>query len=234
MTTLSAKQTSRAIDLKSWIGNKPARSQSRSNIFMPIRLSALKERLGFFRDYPSFQLTAVITLMAVLLFITTCFLSKNLKAQLQTQSISLAQQVKSLSASAISTDRLEAEHERLRALEADADEIGLLALQSTQRELLSYDVFAEPDPNMSFSTSVYYVFGQQFRSGIDQLIAHVNGRDCPTEVEVDRSLEESLSLSGRRGFTHTGLSRGSTQSRYGRYMSRIERVIVDEICKERA
>jgi hypothetical protein len=126
------------------------------------------------------------------------------------------------------------ERERLWALEQDAEKIKFLALQSTQRELLSYDVFPEPDPNVGFSASVFHLFGQRFRSGIEGLTARVNGGDCPTEVEVNRALEESLVRTGRSRFTRLDLSRGPRLSGYGNYMSRIERVIVDEICKERA
>lgn len=234
MTTLSAKQAGRAIELNRWRRGRSTSFQSLSTILDLSNLRALKERLSFIRDYPSFLVAIIVTLISVFLFISTWLMSKNLKTQVQKASISLGQQVQSLSATAISAGQMNRELEHLQALQEDANKIGLLAMQSTQRELLSYDVFPEPDPNMDFSVSVFHTFGHRFRSGVDKLIARVKSRDCPTEVEVNRALEESLLHSGRGGFASTALSRNPIQNGYGRYMSRIERTIIDEICKERA
>jgi hypothetical protein len=72
----------------------------------------------------------------------------------------------------------------------DVNDIINLARQTTERELLSYDIFPEPDPN-GFSQLVFQQFGQKFRQGIENLISQYNGRDCPTITELQRRLQES-------------------------------------------
>ncbi len=202
------------------------------------------QKLSVFKNNLSLLVPVIIVLVSVLLFIPTQLMSSRLKKDVEQESINNGgRKIKSLEKSAVSRQQYEMEAERQKAHAIDANEIAKLAIQSTQRELLSYDIFPAPEPN-GFSGLIFQQFGQNFRSGIDKLILNVNGRDCPTDAEIQRGLENSSSRSRSRGRGGSMMSssrmssaRGySGMSLYGgsqRYGS-IDRMIVDEMCKDRA
>ncbi|MHC4426189.1 MAG: hypothetical protein ACYSYV_08840 [Planctomycetota bacterium] len=204
------------------------------------------QKLSVFKNNLSLLLPVVIGLIAVLLFVPTQLMSSKLKERVEQDSIwKLGNKARDLEENAVSRDQYEKEAQRQEAHANDANEIAALALQSTQRELLSYDIFPEPDPN-GFSGLIFQEFGQRLRSGIDGLIARVGGGDCPTDAELDRGLEDSSARSGRRGrsssmrdYAGSGGSRGRMGmygSMYGGMGSagNIRRMIVDEMCQARA
>jgi len=185
----------------------------------------------------------IIALVSVLLFLPTMLMSDKLKKTIEQESINNGgRKIKNLETSAVSREQYEKEAERQKAHAADANEIANLARQTTQRELLSYDIFPAPEPN-GFSGLIFQKFGIEYRTGIDKMILNVNGRDCPTDAEIERGLEDSSSRSRSRrgggGFSSrsassrtqsSGLYPGGSMMRVGR----IERMIVDEMCKDRA
>jgi len=201
------------------------------------------QKLSVFKNNLSLLVPVIIVLVSVLLFIPTQLMSSKLTKEVEQVSInSGGTKIKSLEKSAVSRQQYEMEAERQKAHATDANEIAKLAIQSTQRELLSYDIFPV-DPN-GFSGLIFQQFGQNFRSGIDKLILSVSGRDCPTDAEIQRGLENSSSRnrSRGRGASMISSSRMSSSSGYSgiglyggsmRYGS-IDRMIVDEMCKDRA
>jgi len=197
------------------------------------------QKLSVFKNNLSLLVPVIIALVSVLLFIPTQLMSSKLKKQVEQESINNGgRRIKALEKTAVSRKQYEMEAERQKAHAADANEIAKLAVQSTQRELLSYDIFPAPDPN-GFSGLIFQQFGQAYRSGIDKMILSVNGRDCPTDAEIERGLENSSSSSRTRGrglsmmSSPRGLSGGGL---YGGSMmfGNIQRMIVDEMCKDRA
>jgi len=194
------------------------------------------QKLSVFKNNLSLLVPVIITLVSVLLFVPTQLMSSKLKKDVEQESINKGgRKIKNLETSAVSRQQYEMEAERQKAHATDANEIAKLAIQSTQRELLSYVIFPAPDPN-GFSGLIFQEFGQRFRSGIDKLTVRVNGRDCPTDAEIERGLENSSSSSRtRRGGAFS--SRAQTTGRYPGGSMRfgsIDRMIVDEMCKDRA
>lgn len=199
------------------------------------------QKLSVFKNNLSLLVPVIIVLVSVLLFIPTQLMSSKLRKDVDQESIIKGiRRVGILDGKAVSRIQYEMEAERQKAHANDANEIADLARQSTQRELLSYDIFPEPDP-CGFSGLIFQKFGQQFRSGIEELIARVNGRDCPTEDELNRGLEASSARSiMRRGSSsmsaYSDYSRSSSRGTPGRTMmlSEIDRMIVNQICIDRA
>jgi len=196
------------------------------------------QKLSVFKNNLSLLVPVIITFVSLVLFIPTQLMSSKLTKEVKQKSIAEgAMKIGQLEKSAVSNQQYEMEAERQKAHAADANEIEKLAIQSTQRELLSYDIFPAPDPN-GFSGLIFQQFGQNFRSGIDTMILDVKGRDCPTDDEIQRGLEDSSLRSQSRG---RGASRMSSYSGYSgrgyggsmRYGS-VDRIIVDEMCKDRA
>jgi hypothetical protein len=202
-------------------------------------------KLSVFKNNLSLLASVIIALVSVLLFIPTQLMSSKLTEQVEQESINNGlEKIKRLETSAVSSQQYEMEAERQKAHAADANEVVRLARQTTQRELLSYDIFPAPDAN-GFSGLIFQKFGQNFRSGIDNSILNVvNGGDCPTDVEIERGLENASSSGRMRG---RGLSSMMSSSRYGGYsgmdmyggegsmmLGNINRMIIDEMCKDRA
>ena len=201
------------------------------------------QKLSVFKNNLSLLVPVIIVLVSVLLFIPTQLMSSKLKKDVEQKSINDGgRRIKRLETSAVSRQQYEMEAERQKAHATDANEIAKLAIQSTQREMLSYDIFPEPDVN-GFSGLIFQEFGQRFRGEIDKLTVRVNGRDCPTDAEIERGLENSSSRNRSRGrgfgmdMGMGSSSRGSSGGLYGGSSMRfgsIDRMIVDEMCQDRA
>jgi hypothetical protein len=195
------------------------------------------QKLSVFKNNLSLLVPVIIGLLSVLLFIPTQLMSSRLRARVAEESIRKAgNRIDLLSESAVSRTQWEKEAERQLDHANDANEITKLAEQSTRRALLSYDIF--PDVNSS-SALVFQEFGQRFRSAIEELTVRFNGRDCPTQAELDRGLEDSAVSSRGRSRWGSGLplpSRSSPSGRVGttRMLNNIQRMIVDQMCQERA
>jgi hypothetical protein len=201
------------------------------------------QKLSVFKNNLSLLVPVIIALVSVLLFVPTQLMSSKLKKEVEQESINNgARKIKNLETTAVSSQQYEMEAERQKEHAADANEVARLAMQTTQRELLSYDIFPAPDPN-GFSGLIFQKFGENFRSGIDNMVLSVNGRDCPTDAEIERGLENSSTSGRMRG---RGLSSRMPMSReysgmdlYGSggssmMFGNINRMIVDEMCKDRA
>jgi hypothetical protein len=215
------------------------------------------KKLSVFRNNLSLLIPIIIMLVAILLFIPTKLMSSRLKEK-TTKSVSIGKRVKSEIENTVANEGWKVVQEQQREHAKDADEVVLLAQQSTQRELLSYDIFL--DPNIT-SALVFQRFGQRYRDAVDEMILEVNGGDRPTQIEIERGLEDSAVNSrmrrGRAGMERSTLGRssvgrsaigpaarpqmrspgrGSVGSLYGdsSIRSELESMIIGEICQERA
>ena len=178
------------------------------------------KKVSVFKNYSSLLVPVVIVLVGVLLFVATQLMGGKLKKRIADESISKGKQVESLSSKPVALDQWKEEQEYQQAHERDANAIALFALQSTQRQLLSYKIFPEPKDT---SALIFGEFGRQFCAVIDELIARVNARDCPTETELERSLQSRSSSDMRR-------RRGRSRRR----LSEVDATIVDVLCRDKA
>ncbi len=202
-------------------------------------------KLNVFRNNKALLVPVMIVLVAVLFFVPTTLMSMRLRNRVQEESIRKgASVIKRLKADPISGEQYQIELARQTARAEDANAIERLAVQTTQRELLSYDIFPEPDPNADFSVVIFQVFGERLRNGIDTRIQDIKGLDCPTDEELQRAVENSSAsrsrLGGRSPMMDTlgGLGGGrGFGNLYGGGMmpgGNINRLIIDEICEARA
>ncbi len=204
------------------------------------------QKLSVFTNNLPLLASVIIGLVAVLLFIPTQLMSSKLKKEVEQESITKGGgKIKKYETSIVSSQQYEMEAKQQEAQATDANEVARLAKQTTQRELLSYDIFPAPDPN-GFSSLIFQKFSENFRSGIDKMILDVEARDCPTDAEIQRGLENSASSSRMRG---RGLSTMMPMSRDRSYggmdlyggggsssmmLGNLNRMIIDEMCKDRA
>jgi len=198
------------------------------------------QKLSVFKNNLSLLVPVIIALVSVILFVPTQLMSSKLREQITQDSVrNGGDRVRRLEGRAVSSEQYAMEVERQKAHANDANDIANLAVQSTQRALLTYTIFPEPDPN-GFSGLIFQEFGQHFRNGINERIVSVNGRDCPTDAELERGLENSSAQSRvRMGGLSMGPSINMSRSPYGGMMmpggiGSIQRMIIDEMCQARA
>ncbi len=190
-------------------------------------ISEFRERLSFLKNYSLLLVPAVIALVGVLLFIPTQLMSSNLKKKIADESISKrGRRVQALSRNAVAGSQWEVERDYQQAYGNDANQTALLAKQSTQRQVLSYKIFPEPKDT---STLIFTEFGQRFREAVDELIAGINARDCPTDAELDRTLQSSSGFRPGRRRSPGSFLRGLSSS-----SSEVDATIVDALCRAKA
>ncbi len=202
------------------------------------------QKLSVFKNNVSLLVAVILAVVAGLLFIPTQLMSSALKERIQRESITNgARRIETLIQDAVPPEQYQKEAELQKAHAEDANAVDLLAEQTTKRELLSYDIFPGPDPNAGFSAMIFQLFGQRYRGGIDGFITRVNGRDCPATTEIQRGLEDASSSmrSSRTGssmmmdeYAMSSSPRGNMAGLYGGAMGSVQRMIVDEMCVDRA
>ena len=177
-------------------------------------------KLSIFRNYSPLLVPVVVAVVAGLLFIPTQLMSGKLKKQIASESVSMGRRVQSLGKTVPAREQWKVEQAYQQDYEADANQMALLAMQSSQRQLLSYKIFPEPKDT---STLIFGEFGRRFRTGIEQLLGRLNARDCPTVAELERSLLSSGSP-----------VRGVGRRRSTRNLSEVEATITDALCRAKA
>ena len=146
------------------------------------------QKLSVFKNNIPLLMSVIIVLIAVILLVPTHLMSAKLKNEIQTTSVMMGKKVESVLNSPPPAKTLEQEQKLVEEHANDANEIALLAKQTTMRELLSYDIFL--DPNIS-STVVFREFGKRYRQAVDNLLVRVKAGDFPTEAELQKGLDES-------------------------------------------
>jgi hypothetical protein len=182
------------------------------------------------KNYSSLLVPAVIGVVAVLLFIPTQLISGKLRAQIEDESVrQRGNKIRSSSAGLVTRDRWKQETAYQGLLKDDANEIALLAKQSTERELLSYKIFPEPKVT---SVLIFQEFSQRFLKAVDGLLGRINASDCPSDVELERGLEglPTKSRSGTAGRSSRLSGWQTSSSRLREAKATIE----DILCIEKA
>jgi hypothetical protein len=198
---------------------------------------ALIQKLSVLKSNSSLLAPIVIALVAIVLFAPNQLLSGRLKRQIESESVAKGTRVKGLDV--VPREQLTHKEKYDDDYAKDANQIEDLAKRTTQRELLSYEIFPKPNDT---SALIFTRFGQKFRAGTEQLLAQVRAGDCPTDAEIDRALEQSSSSSrpGARPIRPRSSASRSWSMPYGGYgygygkMAEINRTIFDEICLEKA
>jgi len=195
----------------------------------------IQQKLSVFKNNLSLLASIIIVFVAVLLFIPTKVVSSKLKERVRNQSVFVGNRVRRESESVGSSEQWKVLEKRQKLYERDANQIALLAMQSTQRELLSYDVFPEPKDK---SPLIFKGFGQEYQKGVDALLGRVKANDCPTEAEINRELAKVSTSPGLRRWSLSSYmpmvgTRGPYKPGAGT-SDDVQQTIVDEICLSRA
>ncbi len=213
---------------------------SSPNIDLKTLLSLLSvfKKLSFFKNNLALLVPIGIAVVAGLLFIPTTLLSSGLRKTIQDKSVRVSQEIDRLTREVGTAAEVEALGSYREAYAQDANAMDNRILQTTQRELISYQLFPD-DPNET-SPLLFNPFQQGFLSGVDAMLKSLNAGSPPTDEDVKTALENAFPRSsvGSRVSTFlpsTSTGRGGTTGRLNvRNMSPAARRIVTMICEDRA
>jgi hypothetical protein len=165
-------------------------------------------------------LPAGITLAAVLLFVPVLLAGRAVQSQMG-ESVSLGRQVNSLIARTVPTNQYVGERAYQQEHARDANMIDEMARQTSERELLAYGMFPEPNET---STIIFTNFGKAYRKAIEEMVLSLKARDCPSEAEIAEATRQG---------TSEGMNRYQASSVTVQAGSRNEK-IVEQLCMDRA
>lgn len=164
---------------------------------------------------------AAIAFVAVLLFIPTAMMRGKISTNLE-QSKRLAQEVDSTISSVVSEKQYELAKVYQDKHGQDSNEIHNLAVQTTQRELLSYKIFPEPNET---STQIFNEFHKTYVAAFAKLINDMNALDAPSDAEI----KKEAGASGQGIELGTGGGRSSSTA-----TDKSNEKIIDIVCKRRS
>lgn len=128
----------------------------------------------------SIIIPAAIAALAVLLFIPTVIIQSKISQELK-QSQRLGKEVEAAIRSAVSVAEINNIKTREDLHQQDACDIQKLAVQTTQRPLLSYKIFPEPNET---SIQIFNEFKKTYDFAFAKLIKDMNALDAPTDIEI--------------------------------------------------
>ena len=128
----------------------------------------------------SIIIPVAITVVAILLFVPTVILRGRVNAKLE-ESAKLGKEVDSVLRTAVSGKQSEVFKTFENMHEADTNEIEKLAQQTSQRELLNYKIFPEPNET---SIQIFNEFKRAYTTAFAKLTVEMNALDAPTDIEI--------------------------------------------------
>ena len=183
--------------------------------------------LSFLKKYTSLLIPAGIVLVVVLVLIPTVLIGRSVEEKMD-ESIRIGRNVDNLRSRAHSEEDVKMMKSFQDAYEADAEAVENLAKQTTQRELVSYDIFPEPKDE---SVQIYEEFGANFRTEVEALLRRINARNAPTDNEI----ETEMAARGTTGdYNRSGRGRRSRSRTSRRRQDDGAEKVRDLILKKRA
>ena len=169
------------------------------------------------KKHSSLLLPIGIALVAILLFVPALLAGRALRSQMQ-ESVSMGNQIGSLVRNTVPTTQYKAEQAYQREHADDANAVIALAQQTSERELLVYGMFPEPNET---SSAIFLNFGKVYRKAIEDFVGSLRAQDCPTDAEI------------------TEVTRSGAADAAGRYgqdsaASGRNEAIIERLCKDRS
>lgn len=151
-----------------------------------------------------------------MLFIPTVIIQGKISKRLE-QSQRLGKEVESAIRSAVPARQFEIAKTYEDKHQQDACDIQKLAIETTQRELLSYKIFPEPEES---SRQIFDEFKKTYNTAFERLIKDMNALDAPTDIEIRKEIGSIQSETPIGSPDRQATDKGSEK-------------IIDLICKKR-
>lgn len=149
---------------------------------MNVSMEFIKPFVGTLKKYTALLPSVSITAVALLLFFPMAKVGSKVKENMQ-KSVRDASTVQSLRRQVPSENEPDQLEGYMNQLEEDVNKIKQLAIQSSRRDLVTYDYVIFPEP-ADQSAQIYTMFGQKYRSAVESLIRKMNALDAPSDIEI--------------------------------------------------
>ena len=149
---------------------------------MDMSMEVLKPLADSLKKYKALLPSIAITIAALLLLLPTMMVGDKVKEQMK-QSKRMADEVRMLSGNVPSEDEPRQIRNLMDKLQDEADKIKQLAVQSSQRDLVTYDYVIFPVPE-DRSSQIFTVFGDRYHRAIEKLLQKLNALDAPSDAEI--------------------------------------------------
>lgn len=136
----------------------------------------------FIKKYAALLPSIGLLVFAVILLLPTLWLGGKVRAQMDT-SVRQAQTIQGLSANVPSRNTPALVTAYMDRLENEATLIDDLVRQSSQRELIAWNIFPQPQDT---SSQVYLEYGRNYNRAIETMLQTLNALDAPSETEIRR------------------------------------------------
>ncbi|MHC4951201.1 MAG: inner membrane CreD family protein, partial [Planctomycetota bacterium] len=154
----------------------------------------LKPIAGALKKYTALLPSITITVVALLLLLPTMLIGSKVKEKMET-STKTAQTVQQLSGNVPSKKGPQRIQNYMDKLEASADKIKQYAVQSSQRDLVTYDYVIFPKP-LDRSSQIFTEFGKRYRIAVEKLLEKMKALDAPSGDEIRAEIGGSAKQPG--------------------------------------
>lgn len=187
--------------------------------------------LKFFKRSRMLFIPILICLGAFLLLIPTILVGKNVKSKAEA-SRKVGDDITRMLGSDKSYSRQQVQVSAGYAdrYQQDVDALLSLATETTQRELISYNIFPRPETS---STQVYTNFGKLYRLSIESMTDKLGGRDAPSLMEKNKATAHLGASAIRNDMEGGPAIRQNRISGGGNNNAAFDNVL-DALCKKRA
>ncbi len=158
---------------------------------MKIKIDIVK----IFKKNTAIIIPTAIAVVALLLFVPTIMMRGKINVRLQ-ESVKLGREVDSALKTTVSGKQCEVAKKYQDMHQADANEIDILAQQTSQRELLSYKIFPEPNET---SVQIFNEFKKTYIAAFAKLMKDMNALDAPTDNEI-RKQAGAINIASGSGY----------------------------------
>ncbi len=135
---------------------------------------------NFFKKYVALLPPIGLLIIAVILFLPTLWFGGKVKAQMS-NSVRQAQTIRNLMSNVPSREKPAQVKAYMDRLEGEVKQIDDLIRQSSQRELIAWNIFPEPKDT---SSQVYVEYGKNFQKAIERMLEELKALDAPSENEI--------------------------------------------------
>lgn len=136
---------------------------------------------AFLKKYSALILPMSLLLAGILLFIPTMLIGRTADEKKRSREV-MARELDSLTRDTPSLREAELKKQILQRFKQEVETVQTMALQTTQRDLIKYGLF--PNPNDT-SSQVYLDFGKRYRAAIEHMITdRLKALDAPSDSEI--------------------------------------------------
>jgi hypothetical protein len=135
---------------------------------------------AFLKKYSALVPPICLLVVVLLLVPPMLWLGGKVKADME-QSAKQAQSIRMLMSDVPPRNKPEQIKTYMDRLENEVQQIDALITQSSQRELIAYDIFPEPKDT---SSQIFVMYGRNYINAIDGILKSLNALDAPSEAEI--------------------------------------------------